>query len=73
MTSQGTPRGRFARAIRDRHLRRAEVAAREMAEISLGDALRLALLVAEADPRRWSQAAARLHARFVNDARGSGS
>lgn len=42
MTSQGTAHGRFQRAIRDRHLRRAEMAARELGELALPDAYRSA-------------------------------
>lgn len=68
MTSQGTAHGRFARAIRRGHLNAAEMAAREMGGLSLGDALKLALLIAEAEPQRWPRTAARLHARLVTEA-----
>ena len=47
MTSQGTRHGHFQRAIRDRHLRRASMAARELGTVSLADALALTLLTAE--------------------------
>lgn len=70
MTSQGTARGRFGRAIRDRHLARAEMAVREMGRLSLADALSLLLLIGEFEPERWPRAAARWHARFVLEARG---
>jgi hypothetical protein len=50
MTSQGTAHGRFTRAIRDRHVRRAEMAARELGELALADALDFCLLLAEATP-----------------------
>jgi len=50
MTSQGTAHGRFQWAIRDHHLRRAEMAAREIGELSLADALKFCLLLADADP-----------------------
>jgi hypothetical protein len=46
MTSQGTAHGRFQRAIRNRNLRNAEMAAREMGELSLPDALAFYLLLA---------------------------
>jgi hypothetical protein len=59
MTSQGTARGRFGRAIRDRHLRRAEMAAREMGHLSLDDALDLCELIADFDPGRYDRAACR--------------
>jgi hypothetical protein len=52
MTSQGTARGRFGRAIQRGHLLAAEVAAREMGSLSLSDALALCLLYErEGDPR----------------------
>jgi hypothetical protein len=70
MTSQGTPHGRFARAIRNRHLLNAEIAAREIGELSLPDALAFCLLLAEHDPERFSRAIARWHARFVLEAPG---
>jgi hypothetical protein len=41
MTSQGTARGRFQRAIHARHVQNAEIAAREMGGLSLADALSL--------------------------------
>jgi hypothetical protein len=72
MTSQGTAHGRFQRAIHRRHVQAAEMAAREMGGLSLADALALALLIAESDPERWPRAAARWHARFVQEARGIG-
>jgi hypothetical protein len=59
MTSQGTAHGRFQRAIRDRHLRRATMAARELGTVSLADALALTLLTAETGDDRWPRAAAR--------------
>ena len=70
MTSQGTAHGRFTRAIERRHLTAAESAARELARLSLPDALALCLLIAEADPARFGRAAARWHARFVLEAKG---
>ena len=59
MTSQGTAYGRFTRAIRDRHVRRVEMAAREMGELALAEALAFCLLLAEADAERWPRASAR--------------
>src|SRR2546423_15382894 len=72
MTSKGTAHGRFQRAIQRRHLFHAEVAARELGQLSLTDALALCLLIAEQEPARWPRAAARWHARFVLEARGIG-
>jgi hypothetical protein len=65
MTSQGTAHGRFTRAIRDRHVRRAEMAAREMGGLALADALDLCLLLADADPERWPRASARWLGRLI--------
>ena len=65
MTSQGTAHGRFASAIRDRHLRRAEMAARELGELALADALDFCLLLAEVDLDRWPRASARWLGRLI--------
>jgi hypothetical protein len=65
MTSQGTAHGRFQRAIRERHLRRASMAARELGTVSLADALALTLLTAELEDDRWPRAAARWLGRFI--------
>jgi hypothetical protein len=65
MTSQGTAHGRSQRAIRDRHLRRASMAAREIGTVRLADALALTLLTAELEDDRWPRAAARWLGRFI--------
>jgi hypothetical protein len=65
MTSPGSAHGRFTRAVRNRNLLNAEIAAREIAELSLPDALAFCLLLADADPLRFDRAIARWHARFV--------
>jgi hypothetical protein len=65
MTNQGTAHGRFARAIRDRHLRRAEMAARELGGLSLADALDLTLLMRETDRWRYERATVRWLERFI--------
>jgi len=70
MTSQGTAHGRFARAIRSRNVLNAEIAAREMGELSLADALAFCLLLSQHDGERFSRAIARWHARFVLEAHG---
>jgi len=70
MTSQGTAHGRFARAVKNRNLLNAEIAAREMGELSLPDALAFCLLLADVDPPRFDRAIARWHARFVLEATG---
>jgi hypothetical protein len=67
MTSQGTPRGRFQRAIQRRHLNAAEIAAREMGGLSLDDALSLCELMAVLDPARYERAALRWLHRFIDE------
>ena len=67
MTSQGTAHGRFARAIRNRNLRNAEMAARELGGLSLSDALDLTLLIREADRWRFERAAVRWLERFIEE------
>ena len=65
MTSQGTPHGRFQRAINRRHVQAAEMAAREMGGLSLSDALSFCELLANADPARYERAAFRWLQRFI--------
>jgi hypothetical protein len=67
MTSQGTPRGRFQRAIHARNLQNAEMAAREMGGLSLADALLLCELLANTDPARYERAALRWLQRFIDE------
>jgi hypothetical protein len=71
MTSQGSAHGRFAPAIRNRNQLNAEIAAREMGELSLGDALAFCLLLADVDPPRFDRAIARWTARFILEAPGT--
>jgi len=52
VTAQGSPHTRFHRAIERRSLINAELAAREMGQVTLEEALQLVVLYAErADPR----------------------
>jgi hypothetical protein len=67
MTSQGTARGRFQRAIHARHVLDAEMAAREMDGLSLADALALCELLAATDRRRYERAALRWLQRFIDE------
>jgi hypothetical protein len=67
MTSQGTARGRFGRAIQRRHLDAAEMAAREMGELSLEDALSLCALIVDLDRTRADRAALRWLQRFIDE------
>jgi hypothetical protein len=71
MTSQGSAHGRFTRAIRNRNLLNAEIAAREIGELSLADALAFCLLLADIDPPRLDRAIARWGARFILEAPGT--
>lgn len=70
MTPQGSAHGRFTRAIKNRNLLNAEIAARELGELSLPDALGFCLLLADADPPRFDRAIARWVARFILEASG---
>jgi hypothetical protein len=67
MSSQGTAHGRFQRAIHRRHVQAAEMAAREMGGLSLGDALSLCELLADVDPARYERAALRWLQRFIDE------
>jgi hypothetical protein len=67
MTSQGTPHGRFQRAIHRRHVQAAEMAAREMGGLSLADALMLCELLANTDRARYERAALRWLQRFIDE------
>jgi len=67
MTSQGTARGRFQRAIHARNVQNAEMAAREMGGLSLADALAPCELLAATDPKRYERAALRWLQRFIDE------
>jgi hypothetical protein len=62
VTSQGSARGRFQRAIHARHIQNAGMAAREMGGLALADALPLCELLAKADPARYERATLRCFA-----------
>jgi hypothetical protein len=64
MTSQGSAHGRFSRAIEQRNLFQAELAARELRGLSLADALELVVLIAARRPDRLERAAIRWHGRL---------
>ena len=68
MTSQGSAHGRFTRAIRQSNLFGAEVAIREMKNISLIDALDYIDLLAEVKPEKLEMAALRWHGRLELEA-----
>ena len=64
VTAQGSPLTRFRRAVERKSLLNAELAAREMGQLDLEDALSLVLLYAGADDPRFDRAATRWIARF---------
>jgi len=70
MTSQGSAHGRFARAIAQKNIRGAEIAAKEMGGLSLLDALDYLLLLAEVRPDRFEPAAIRWHGRLETESVG---
>ena len=59
MTSQGSASGRFIRAVQRRHIRAAEIALREMEDVSLSNALALVILFGLEDDPRFERAAQR--------------
>ncbi len=64
MTAQGSAATRFRRAIERKSVLNTELAAREMGQLNLEDALSLVLLYAAADDPRFDRAATRWRARF---------
>ena len=68
MTSQGSAHGRFTRALAQRNLRAAEIAAKEMGGLSLIDALDYLVLLAELRPEKAQLAAIRWHGRLELEA-----
>lgn len=64
MTSQGSAHGRFTRALQQRNVRGAEIAAKEMGGLSLIDALDYLVVLAELQPERAQVAAVRWHGRL---------
>jgi len=69
MTSEGTASGRFTRAIQRRDLFQAEMAMREMHQVSLVLALDYLALLARQRPDRFDRAALRWHGRLECEAR----
>jgi hypothetical protein len=68
VTSQGSPRGRFSRAIEQRNLWAAETSLRELGSVSLEDALGYLDLLAEQKPEKLERAAVRWHGRLETEA-----
>jgi hypothetical protein len=68
MTAQGSAHGRFTGAVKARNLFQAEVALRELRDVSLLDALDYLDLLAEQRPAKLEQAALRWHGRLELEA-----
>jgi hypothetical protein len=69
VTSQGSPYGRFRRALDAGSPVVALAAARDLPQLGLTDALSLCLVL-RADPARYSRAVTRWHARYATETRG---
>ena len=67
MTAQGHPRTRFKREIEGRWLFHAEIAARELGTLSLGEALELVVLYAEVERAKFERAAVRWLGRYLDE------
>jgi hypothetical protein len=69
VTSQGHAYSRFRRALLTKNVRLIDAAARELAQISLEDALRILVVLAERRDQRFERAAARFAARVTTERR----
>jgi hypothetical protein len=67
VTSQGSAHSRFRRALATGNPFLVRTAAAELGAISLAEALSICLVLLRAEPARYGRAAARFHARFVQD------
>ena len=70
VTSQGSLHGQFARACERGNYLVALGLARQLAPLSLGDALSLLVLIAKHEPHRFDAAAVRWHGRLALEGRG---
>lgn len=70
MTSDGSPYGRFRRALETGNELLVIAAARELPQVGLADALRVVLIFRDGDPDRYERAAVRWLGRFALEARG---
>lgn len=69
VTSQRHPYARFRRALLSKNTRLIDEAARELAQVSLEDALRILVVLAEKRDERFERAAARFAARATTERR----
>jgi hypothetical protein len=70
VASQGSPYGRFRRALDKGNAPAALSAAAELRSVSLTDALELCLLLCEHEPGRYERAALRWHGRYCREVEG---
>lgn len=70
VTSDGSPYTRFRRALDTGNAALVIAAARDLPQIALDDALRICLILRDADPERYERAAVRWLGRFALEARG---
>jgi hypothetical protein len=68
VTSQGSLRRQFQRALERGSVLDATSAAKAMGRLSLGDALALCIVLAQRDPTRYRRAAPRWISRFLEEA-----
>jgi hypothetical protein len=71
LTAEPQPRTRFRKAIEGRWLFHAELAAREVGNLTLAEALDLVCLYAEVEPAKFEKAALRWLARYVTESKPS--
>jgi hypothetical protein len=71
VTSDGSPYGRFRRALATGNETLVIAAARELPRISLDDALRVCLVLRDGDAHRFERAAVRWLGRFALEAKGA--
>jgi hypothetical protein len=69
LTSQGSAHGRFQRAIDRRNIVQAELAARELGQLRLMDALALVVLYAQVDSAKFEPAAVKWLVRLASEGR----
>ena len=69
VTSQGHAYARFRRALLTKNVRLIDAAARDLTQVSLEDALRILVVLAEQGDTRFERAAARFAARAMTERR----
>jgi hypothetical protein len=69
VTSQGHAHARLRRALLTRNVSLIDAAARDLRHVALDDALRILVVLAERDDRRFERAAARFAARVTTEQR----